>query len=91
MIIEPLGIGYLVGSQRLYSHMDGIWLIQRLAKDVWTIAHDNGVVIGVPDSYMPESCVRHIRAAIKDKWSYLQPFADKRKLRLSDESRDQLD
>jgi hypothetical protein len=77
IIIEPLGIGFLIGSERWYVHMDGVLSIRQLTKGVWTIAHHNGTVINVPADCMPDVCVQHIRAAIRDKWTYLQPFADK--------------
>jgi len=79
LLIEPLGIGVLIGDERWYVHMDGVVSIQRLAQGVWTIAHHNGTVIHVPTECMPDVCVQHIRAAIKDKWAYLQQFAEKHK------------
>ena len=77
LLIEPLGIGVLIGDERWYVHMDGVLSIQRLAPGVWTIAHYNGTVFHVPTECMPDVCVQHIRAAIKDQWVYLQQFADK--------------
>ena len=81
IIIEPVGIGFLIGSERWYVHMDGVLSIRQLTKSVWTIAHHNGTVINVRTDCMPDECVAHIRAAIKDKWTYLQPFADKHRHR----------
>lgn len=79
IVIEPLGIGFLIDTERWYVHMDGVLSIRQLTKDVWTIAHHNGIVINVLVDCLPESCLEHIRAAIKDKWAYLQPFADEHK------------
>ena len=87
ILIEPLGIGYLLGEDRWYVHMDGVSSISQLTDDVWTIAHDNGTVINVPLDCMPATCVAHISASIKDKWAYLQPFADARKKSLEAQSR----
>ena len=88
IIIEPLGIGFLIGSERCYVHMDGVLSIQQLTKGIWTIAHHNGTVINVPSDRMPHACVTHIRAAIDGKWTYLQPFADKHKQQLAASSQD---
>jgi hypothetical protein len=77
LLIEPLGIGVLIGAERWYVHMDGIASIQQFTQGVWTIAHRNGTVFHVPTECMPDVCVQHIRAAIQGKWAYLQQFAVK--------------
>jgi hypothetical protein len=88
IIIEPLGIGFLIGTERWYVHMDGVLSISQLTNGVWTIAHHNGTVINIPSHCMPETCLTHIHAAIKDKWAYLQPFADEHRKRLNARSRE---
>lgn len=78
VIIDPLGIGFLLGTERWWVCLDGVRSIQ-LISGVWTILHRNGTVIDVPSECMPGHCVEHIRATVDGGWEYLRPFADARK------------
>jgi hypothetical protein len=86
--IEPLGIGCLHGSERWYSHLDGIHPLRQVTPDTWSISHRNGTLVHVPAELLPPPphCVEHLQESAARGWDYLQPFADarKRELELAD-------
>ncbi len=64
--INEHGLGYMVGKQRWWVHLDSIVRIEKYRDDLWSFCCYHGECISVPTELINDETLAHIRA--KNAW-----------------------
>jgi hypothetical protein len=66
IVINEDMLGFMVGNQRWWAHLDSIVRIERYRQDLWTFCCYHGEGINVPTTLISDETLAHIRA--KSEW-----------------------
>ena len=67
VVITEHGLGFMIGKQRWWAHLDSIVRIEKYHDDLWSFCCYHGECISVPVTLISDDTLAHIRE--KMKWA----------------------